>query len=165
MKIIDFIKKGNVIRFLLGEETEDWGWVNPDYKDYTGKTPDWLAPCNRFYGDDWDDAPYEYNAGQVYEEFVKGKADVAFTFDTFVLEPRDTFNRDSSWCKDDMRDRKVPCLVIVPKDVVGEDVFNDNFDYWLGNEGALKIYIGDPIEKLTKHEFSRTIFSYDLPRE
>ena len=44
MKIIDFERKGNVIRFYLGEKTVDWGWTNPDYKDFNGNTPDWLKP-------------------------------------------------------------------------------------------------------------------------
>ena len=42
MRIIDFEKKGNAVRFYLGEQTESWGWTNPEYKDYTGKTPSWL---------------------------------------------------------------------------------------------------------------------------
>ena len=78
MKIIDFEKKGNIVRFYLGEKTEDWGWTNPEYKDYTGETPSWLKPKDTYYGDDWDDAPYEHNAGQVYEEFIKGQKDIAF---------------------------------------------------------------------------------------
>ena len=78
MKIIDFEKKGNVVRFYLGEQTENWGWTNPEYKDYTGKTPTWLKPSDRYYGDDWDDKPYEHNAGTVYGEFIKGYKDIAF---------------------------------------------------------------------------------------
>ena len=39
MKIIDFEKKGNVVRFYLGEKTEDWGWTRSDYT-INGKTPD-----------------------------------------------------------------------------------------------------------------------------
>ena len=54
MKIIDFAKKGNIVRFYLGEKTEDWGWTNPEYKDYTGETPSWLKPKDTYYGDDWD---------------------------------------------------------------------------------------------------------------
>ena len=85
MKIIDFKKKGNVVRFYLGEETPDWGWTRSDYTR-NGTTPDWLKPSDRYYGDDWDDRPYEHNAGQVYEEFIKGYKDVAFDFDDLVLE-------------------------------------------------------------------------------
>ncbi len=52
MKIIDFERKGNIVRFYLGEKTKDWGWTRPDYKDYDGKTPNWLKPCDKYYGDD-----------------------------------------------------------------------------------------------------------------
>ena len=41
LKVIDFDRKGNVIRFYLGKKTAAWGWTNPDYKDpYDGKRPD-----------------------------------------------------------------------------------------------------------------------------
>ena len=54
MKIIDWEAKGNVVRYFLGaDDLESW------------------------YGDDWDDVPYEHNAEQVYDQFVKGYMDVA----------------------------------------------------------------------------------------
>ena len=40
MKIIDFAKKGNVVRFFLGKD---------DLKEW--------------WGDDWDDCPYEHKYG------------------------------------------------------------------------------------------------------
>ena len=46
LKIIDFEKKGNVVRFYYGKDSlKEW------------------------YGDDWDDRPYEHNAGEVYHRF------------------------------------------------------------------------------------------------
>jgi hypothetical protein len=63
MQIIDFKRKGNVVRFYLGDATV------------------------HYWGDDWNDRPYEHNAGQVYEEFIKGYKDIAFDFDDLVLEP------------------------------------------------------------------------------
>ena len=42
MKIIDFDKKGNVVRFYLGPTNK-----------------------NDYWGDDWSDKPYEENAGSV----------------------------------------------------------------------------------------------------
>ena len=53
MKIIDFDKKGNVVRFYLGKD---------DLNDY--------------WGDDWNDVPYEHNAGTVYDEFIMRKRKV-----------------------------------------------------------------------------------------
>ena len=73
-KIIDFEVKGNVVRFYLGNKTDEWGWTNKNYKDRNGNTPDWLKPNDTYYGDDWDDVPYEHNAGLVYDKFVKGTA-------------------------------------------------------------------------------------------
>ena len=64
LKIIDFIKKGNQVKFLLGDVTlKDW------------------------YGDDWNDSPYQDNAGKVYNEFIKGEKVYTFDFDDAVLEP------------------------------------------------------------------------------
>ena len=143
MKIIDFEKKGNVVRFYLGEKTEDWGWTRSDYA-INGKTPDWLKSSDTYYGDDWDDRPYEYNAGKVYAEFIKGYKDIAFNFDDLVLEPCcGTYN--SSWCKDDMVARKVPCIIVVPKEVY-KDSWDDSFDIWVGADGIKKYYFGDEAE-------------------
>ena len=140
MKIIDFEKKGNIVRFYLGEKTEDWGWTRPDYT-INGKTPDWLKPSDTYYGDDWDDRPYEHNASQVYAEFIKGYKDIAFNFDDLVLEPCcGTYN--SSWCKYDMVARKVPCIIVVPKEVY-KDSWDDSFDIWVEADGIKKYYFGD----------------------
>ena len=143
MKIIDFEKKGNVVRFYLGEKTEDWGWTNPDYL-HNGKKPDWLKPCESPYGDDWNDHPYEHNAGTVYGEFIKGHKDIAFDFDDLVLEPCDG-EWNSPWCKDDMTARNVPCIIVVPKEVVGES-WNTDFRYWVANDNIKKYYFGDELE-------------------
>ena len=143
MKIIDFEKKGNVVRFYLGEKTEDWGWTRSDYT-INSKTPDWLKSSDTYYGDDWDDRPYEHNAGKVYAEFIKGYKDIAFNFDDLVLEPCcGTYN--SSWCKDDMVARKVPCIIVVPKEVY-KDSWDDSFDIWVGADGIKKYYFGDEAE-------------------
>lgn len=149
MQIIDFKKKGNIVRFYLGEKTEDWGWTRPDYTR-NGTTPDWLKPSDRYYGDDWDDRPYEHNAGQVYEEFIKGYKDIAFDFDDLVLEPADNAWSDNShWCKDDMVARKVPCIIAVPKEV-HQDSWDDAFDTWAGADGIKKYYFGDDESVLNK---------------
>lgn len=144
MKIIDFEKKGNVVRFYLGEKTEGWGWTNPEYKDYTGKTPDWLKPVDSYYGDDWDDTPYECNAGPVYDEFIKGHKDIAFDFDDLVLEPCDG-EYSSPWCKDDMVARRVPCIIVVPKLAV-ENSWNTDFKYWVADDCVKKYHFGDELE-------------------
>lgn len=85
MQIIDFERKGNVIRFYLGDDSAE------------------------YYGDDWGDRPYQHNAGPVYDRFVKGYVDLNVPFDYDVIEPAD--NSDM-YSKDDMVNRAVPCIVI-----------------------------------------------------
>lgn len=122
MKIIDFKKKGNVVRFYLGaDDLTDW------------------------WGDDWNDTPYEYNAGTVYDEFVKGYRDVVFPFDDLVIEPCEgTIN--SEWCKDDMKDRKAPCVIVVPKAIADDSWYEQDFKRWVGHAGVRKFYFGDKME-------------------
>lgn len=122
MKIIDYTKKGNVVRFYLGEDSlTDW------------------------YGDDWDDCPYEHNAGEVYERFVAGHADIAFSFDELVLEPCDgAWNSD--YTKEDMIKRRVPCIIVVPAELAA-DSWHDDFAHWVGVDGVQKYYFGDRMEE------------------
>lgn len=131
MKIIDFKKKGNVVRFYLGEDD-----------------------CNDYYGDDWEDSPYEHNAGEVYEEYVKGHVDIAFDFDCLVLEPQDDWHNqgNSEWCKDDMKDRLVPCIIVVPRQIVD---YNDDFRHYIGMADVVRYYFGDKISD--KIEYGRII--------
>lgn len=124
MKIIDFQKKGNVVRFYLGMD---------DLKDWTG--------------DDWDDTPYEHNAGMVYEEYISGYTDVVFDFDDIVLEPSDgAHNMNSDYCKDDMIARSVPCIIAVPKEVYKDESWYDTFSHWAGADNIKKFYFGDKMK-------------------
>lgn len=136
MKIIDFDKKGNVVRFYFGDDS-----------------------LTDYWGDDWNDRPYECNAGTVYEEFIKGYVDIAFDFDSLVLEPENDWRNhgNSQWCKDDMRERKVPCIIVVPKELL-EDTWEDGFNYWVAADRVEKIYFNDPITIL-KHmgEWSKVV--------
>ena len=89
MKIIDFFKYGNTVKLYYGEDN-----------------------CNDYWGDDWDDAPYEHNAGEVYSEYVKGFAEFAFPLDFAILEPCNGF-LNSPYSKEDMMNRKIPCITIL----------------------------------------------------
>ena len=122
MKIIDFAKKGNVVRFFLG---------NDDLTEW--------------YGDDWNDTPYEYNAEQVYDQYVSGYRDIAFPFDSLVIEPCEGTN-NSEWCKDDMRERKVPCIIVVPKEINDDSWYGQDFNHWIGVDGIQRYYFGDKME-------------------
>lgn len=122
MKIIDFQKKGNVVRFYLGDDNlSDW------------------------HGDDWNDYPYEHNAGTVYDEYVSGHRDIAFPFDSFVIEPCEgVFNSD--WCKDDMVARRVPCIIVVPKEIAETSWYENDFKHWASADGIQRFYFGDKME-------------------
>lgn len=122
MKIIDFVKKGNVVRFYLGKD---------DLKEW--------------YGDDWDDAPYDCNAGEVYDQFISGHRDIAFPFDSMVLEPCDG-NINCNWRKDDMVKRHVPCIIVVPAEIGNDSWWRDDFAHLVGVDGIKKYYFGDHME-------------------
>ena len=124
MKIIDFVKEGNFVRFILGNDD-----------------------CNDYYGDDWDDTPYEHNAGEVYDEFVTGYSDVVFPVDWTVLEPADDWTNEgnSRWCKDDMKDRLVPCIIAVPP-AAYKGWRPDTFSSCVGMDNVIKYYFGDKRE-------------------
>lgn len=133
MKIIDFEKKGNLVRFYLGEDHNE---------SYTG--------------DDWDDVSYENNASRVYDEHVVGYRDMAFPFEFAVLEPKDPeWQCGSRWCKDDMKARKVPCIIAVPKP---DYLHDDDFDRYVGDKQTIKFYFGDkmePADSLTAFEVEK----------
>ena len=158
LEIIDIARKGNLVRFYLGEKKGKWGYTNPNYKDYKGETPDWLAPSDIYYGDDWDDAPYEHNAGTVYDWFVKGYMDIAIGWECRIIEPHGgVFN--SEYSKEDFVARKVPALIILPKDFEtpssyyepDEDGnYKNEFTFFneLEDDKIVKIFYGDSVEKL-----------------
>lgn len=121
MFIIDFAKKGNVVRFYLGDD---------------------LA----YHGDDWDDRPYECNAGQVYDEYIKGYKDIAFPFDYLVLEPCDG-ELNSWYCKNDMKVQKVPCIIVISDDKIKNAAYiDDSFKTYIGMKDIQKFYFGQEME-------------------
>ena len=120
MKIIDFEVKGNAIRFYLGEDD-----------------------CFDYWGDDWDDRPYEHNAGIVYERYCCGFADVFVDFNLTVLTPESDWNYrgNSPYCKDDFKNRKAPCVIVL-KDESWGTCYSES----LGNDNVLKFYFEDKLE-------------------
>ena len=137
MKIIDFRKKGNVVRFYLGADDD-----------------------TEYYGDDWDDRPYEHNAGTVYDEYIKGLLDVSFPFDWYVIEPSEdwSYRGNSPYCKDDFKARMAPCIVAVPPDAMQEgdleyNMYDKEYSHWVTSDNVLKIYFGDNEEKIRKCDY------------
>lgn len=121
MKIIDYEIRGSCVRFYLGKD---------DDTDY--------------HGDDWNDRPYDSNAGTVYQEYITGYADLVFPLDSLVLEPCDgvTYCR---FTKDDMKNGTVPCVVVVPAPYANEETYND-FAYWCNHKKAHKFYFNEQME-------------------
>jgi len=120
MKIIDFEKKGNLVRFYFGDDL-----------------------CNDYWGDDWNDAPYEHNAGEVYDRYIKEYIDVCFPFDSVVLEPQDDWRDNSDYAKEDMKNGVVPCIIVIPKEAKDDDYHDDQFAYWVGARNIEKFYFND----------------------
>ena len=129
MKIIDWSRKGNLIRFFLGKDD-----------------------CTDYYGDDWDDFPYEHNAGPVYEEFVCGYIDVVIPFDYTAVEPEDDwkYGGNSPYCKNSFKEQKAPCLVIGKDD----EYWSIEYSTVIADKHAVKIYLdtnkNDVIKDLEK---------------
>lgn len=107
MKVIDYCLYGNVIKLYLGADD-----------------------CTDYWGDDWNDAPYEHNAGEVYQRYVRGYAEFAFSSKYSICEACNGYF-NSPFSKEDMKNRKVPCLTI-------------------SIEPEIKIYFGDNIDEISK---------------
>ena len=127
MKIIDFEKRGNVIRFYCGKDD-----------------------CDDYWGDDWNDRPYEHNAERVYSEYIEEYIDVAVDMDYHVMEPADDwrYNNNTPFSKEDMKKRSVPCIIVVPED---DSYVSEEFNRYAVSDNVDKIYFGDSIEKLNKY--------------
>lgn len=131
MKIIDFERKGNVVRFYLGKDN-----------------------ATDFGGEGWDKYPYD-RAGRVDEKHITGSADIAFPFDAMVLEP-DCGEERCSYSKADMKAGIVPCIIVVPPNVANGSK-RTQFSYWANGRGVLKFYFGDkmnPTVGLSFYDFS-----------
>lgn len=123
MKIIDFFKIGNVVRFYLGDDDD-----------------------NKYWGDDWSDYPYECNAGEVYDEFIKGYLDIAFDVDHIVVEPQDGCYGSSNLSKEDFKNHKCPCIAVNNRNEL--PLFSNNFNTVVTNKTSIKFYFDDSLETL-----------------
>ena len=128
MKVIDIETKGNVIKLYLGKN---------NLKDY--------------YGDDWNDRPYEHNAGPVYNQFVSQTAEVYVPFDNFVCKPGEdwTYRGNSPYCKEDFRDKGVPAVIIVPAKEC-EYAWDVCYSQYVLMDTTVKICYNDDITDLTE---------------
>lgn len=124
LKICDFSRKGNLIRFAF-------------------------TMSSNYTGDDWDDTPYEFNAGSVYEEYIQGFADFAVPFTFKVLEPSsDFYYSGSPYCKNDMKENRCPCLLILTSE--DQKKLKHEFKINVGNKNVQHIYFNMTYEELKK---------------
>lgn len=138
MKIIDFEKKGNAVRFYLGED---------DLKEW--------------HGDDWDDVPYDCNAGKVYNEYISGYADAFFGVDLTALEPSDDYSyTNCPWSKNSMINGEVPCIIVT------DDIYADgNFLRYCGSKNVVKFYFGYYLDPGIYIYKNGNLFKIDLDYE
>ena len=123
MKVIDFEKKGNLFRLYLGADD-----------------------CDDYWGDDWDDAPYEHNAGTVYDEFVQGIVYAVMAWAGAVTEPADdwNYNSNSPFCKEDFRSGRTPCLLLVPPSEMEGWWTGEEYSKFIGNRNVVNVYYNQP---------------------
>ena len=127
MKIADFKKVGNVVRFY-----------------YTTNDID-------YRGDNWNLSGYEQNAGAVHHSYIRGFVDVAFDINHVVMEPcNDTYKTElSPFSKNDLKAKKVPCIIVVDKSVDKYfDATGNDFLKYSGRPDVVKFYLGDDIKVL-----------------
>lgn len=126
--ICDWQTKGNVVRLYCCNQDK--------YDD--------------IWGDDWDNRPYEHNAGQVYDEYVDKVIDIYFDFDIVILEAENDWGGNSPFSKQDFKEGKAPIFITY---------WPQENDYWIGNEYHLlmgakntdrifKFYMGDMIKPI-----------------
>lgn len=118
LKVIDFEITGRQMKLYLGAND-----------------------CNNYWGDDWDDAPYEHNAGTVYDEYVKDTIVITFPGDYVALEICEGMC-NSPYCKEDFKDGTP--FAYIPK---GEEWKRHDEPL---NKGDIGFYFNTPIEKLLK---------------
>ena len=135
-KIIDFDRKGNVVRFYLGKKTADWGWTKPE----CGK------PSDTLYGYNWDVAPYRHGVSGVNSQFIYGHYDIYVPFDFIVAEPTDYSDKDGRPICISMHalaNREMPVITI--------------YDHHMCFDSLCEFYIGDELEKITSVGFQGSL--------
>ena len=119
-KIIDFERFGHVIKLYLGD-------------------------CDDYWGDDWDDRPYEHNAEIVYDEYIKDVIEIPIQTKYKIATPEDDYfyNRGNSpFSKEDFKNG-------VPFMVIGEGT-GWSFNYYdeVENPQNVLLRYNDPIDEV-----------------
>ena len=76
----------------------------------------YFSDTENVWGDDWDDIPFEHNAGVVYERFIRAILDVYLPFHVTVKQIQDDYV-NSPYSKEDLfkacEDGKLPVIVSI----------------------------------------------------
>lgn len=109
---------------------------------YTG-----LISLEDWYGDDWDDTPYEHNAGSVYSECVVYIIDIALPNYCEAHEPCEG-HLNSPYCKNDMKSNAIPMFVVCRLDTEYIIEYKGmTFEQVISNKNSLPIYMKDTAYK------------------
>ncbi len=120
-EIIDCTIRGNVIHCYLGKNGPQTG-------------------------EDWSECNYKDYAGTVRNEYIGAVKDIYVPYDDVVLTPTDIRNSwkyGCSYSKDDLKERKVPCFMIVPAKAYADEYESNYFDCYSDNPDVRKYYFGD----------------------
>lgn len=140
------------------EEEDSMGMKNLVICDWQAKGNAvrlWCCDRDKYddiWGDDWNDQPYEHNAGRVYDKYVDEVIDIYFDFDVVVLEAENdwSFGGNSPFSKQDFKEGKAPIFIAYwPQ----ENDYWDGSEYHLlmggkNNNHILKFYMGDMIKPI-----------------
>lgn len=122
VKLVDFMMFGNVVRFYYSDDI---------YIDH-------------WWGDDWDDCPYEHNAGEVYPEYFDGYIELAFP-SSYVVNEACVGHLNSPYSKQDMQEKRVPMVAarrFAKDDWSGRSSAEYSFANVLGYADTLVFYMG-----------------------
>jgi hypothetical protein len=108
--------------------------------------------CDDYWGDDWNDKPYEHNAGEVYDRYVERTVDFNIPFGCKAYMPCDG-EYNSPWSKEDFKNMATPILIVVPKSIADKEMYswsNDDYKSWVGTKGVVRFYLEDSKEEVVE---------------
>ena len=116
--LIDMCQRGNSIRLYFGGAVQE------------------------ITADDWNDIPYEHNAGIVYSEFVNFYIDVLIPFNWRVTDIAGELDyyENSQYCRNDFKSGELPLFWTVDQNNEREDV-----KFYMGD---LKDYVMTKLDKI-----------------
>ncbi len=123
-------------------------------------------------GIDWDLYPYEAWAQKIDDIFVQKIVRVRFHPSVMLLEPKDwNRNIESPFSMNDIVRRKVPCLLVYPKQLLYPPSGRANKDLWMNYEYPMlgmvnkiehvsihKFYIGDHFKAHPKKYIAESVY-------